>query len=403
MAVGLDSTGMNIRRFEDIMKDTKAKMQDIFGAELILDDSSPDNQQLAVSAYKYAELWETLLMIWSQLDPNSAIGNNLDLVNEGLRGVPRLQPARTRVTCTIVGTPTTVIPAGSIVSSSVNSLLSSVTFSTMFEVTIPGGGSVPVVVECSANGTYEVNALDIDTINNPIAGWTSISNAGAGTTGTDLEVDQDYRKRGNRSQALPSQSMIESLIAGLYSLDGVAKVKIYENRDSVADANGVPAHSIAVYVIGGINQEIGEMIFLRYNLGPGLEGDQVVTVYDSLNNSYTINFYRPTNNSIEVEVDVKEVSGWVLGNTELIKEAVIAYFNGELVQQGVESGYEIGDGVTVYGADLYAPVAVINGLRINSIKVREKLVGGAYLNSVDMEWNEYPVVVDADITVIHNP
>jgi uncharacterized phage protein gp47/JayE len=396
--IGLTDKGFKKRYFSDIIKDMKAKLSEIW-PDASTDNSSPDVQQMGITADHYTQLWDLLLTIFTQLDPNTAEGSYQDILNEGVRGVPRIIASPTEVTCELTGTPATVIPAGSLVSCS-DPLLAYISFSTKTDVTLDGSGDGLVVVVADINGAIAIASGKIDTIDTPISGWSTVGNTAAGVAGTADETTLEYRARADRSTALRGKSMPESLEAALLALQGVTMVVIHENRTTSTDADGVPAKSVECFVLGGVAQEISQTIF---DIGGfiGYYGTTTGTAFDYRGRSYEVKWSRPVAVPVDVRVDVKEMTGWSISRVTDIKNACLAFYDGSLVQEGVESGYIVDQ--DPYAADLYAPVGIINALRVNSIGIRKTSVGGSYLTTLAMGYDEYPTLVVGSITVVHAP
>lgn len=397
MAEGvLDSSGFQKKSLSTIIAEVKAGMQEAFPDELVFDDSSPDLQQIGVVCDQYAHIWDFLLELWNQLDPDNAQGVALDRINNGIRGIPRIQKSRTKVTCQLVGTASLSITAGSMVKASAGGP----NYKLLSTVVLDGSGNGTGVFEAVEDGKFVVVAGDIDTIVTPIAGWTSAANSTDGVTGVDDETDPAYRIRGKNSIAIRGQGYDDAIFSKLMDLTGVEKVKVYHNREATTDANGLVSKGLAVFVKGGIDQDIFDVLLSKVNFGVVYVGSVTGYSNDERGVPHPVKFGRPSNVSIEVSVDVTESTDWTLGKVQAIKDSIVDYFNGIHSVAGLEAGYYIAD--VVRASDYYAGLSTIGGFYINTIQVR--IVGDlTWLPAVVLGWDEYPIIDADDISVSHAP
>lgn len=395
MASGvLGPTGFEKRTLTEIILNVKQGMQEAFPEGIVFDESSPDTQQVGVVSDQYAEIWDFLLEIWNQLDPDNAQGIMLDRVNEGIRGVPRILNERTRCTCQMTGTPDEEIVTGSLVKSSV---VTSPNFSLDASVVFDDAGNATGSFTCTEDGIFVIGAGQMDTIVTLSADWATVSNSQAAVTGVADELDADYRVRGQRSTSIRGQGYIDAVEAGIINLTGVKKVKCYENRESTTDGNGLVAKAICCFVVGGVDQDIFDLLFRKVNFGPKYIGSESGYALDWRGKPQQVKFARPTDVQMIIEVNVTEGAGWTIGKVQDIKDAIIAYFAGEQDICGLTSGYEIAG--TVRSADYYPALSKMTGFFIDSIQVKK--TGGSFAQSATLAWNEYPVVIDANIDVNH--
>lgn len=397
MAEGvLGPNGFEKRNLTTLLKELKDGLQAAFPDPIIFDESSPDTQQIGIVANEYIKIWDFLLEMWNQLDPQHANGIMLDRVNENIRGIPRKLRNRTKVTCQLAGVAGTLIPANSIVKMDGADEIFKLISNVVLDVSGNGTGSF----ECTVDGPVIILAGDIDTIVTPIAGWATVGNSSDGVVGRDDETDPEYRIRGRETTEIRGQGYDDAIYSGLMNVIGVSKAKVYHNRESTTDSNGLVSKGLSCYVIGGTDQDIIDVIFTKANFGVVFVG--AITGYgiDVRGNQHQIKFSRPADVQIYINVDVVEVAGWSLGKVQEIKDSIVAYFNGTQNIQGLESGYEIAE--TVRASNYYAGLSKMTGFHINSIEVK-KGIGGTFAQSAPLNWNEYPVIDEANITVTHAP
>lgn len=169
MAFGLDNTGFTIKRLPDIISSLKAKAVEVFGEGITTDDDSVMGQLIAVFANELATLWEGMQGTYDAFRPDAAEGVNLDEVCD-LNAIVRLPATPTTVSALVTGTPSTVIPAGSLASLQPTNEQ----FELQAEVTLdPTTVGRAEITSASADGVYTL------TINGTAFSYTASSNTAA--------------------------------------------------------------------------------------------------------------------------------------------------------------------------------------------------------------------------------
>ncbi len=115
---GLEVTGFDLKRLEEIKLDYETSLQDILGP-IDIDPDSNFGQLIGVLSRSDANLWELLEAIYNSQYRSSSSGVSLDGVGE-LIGVIRLQPLKSTVTAQVTGDQGTPLAVGRIVSTTEN-------------------------------------------------------------------------------------------------------------------------------------------------------------------------------------------------------------------------------------------------------------------------------------------
>lgn len=207
-------------------------------------------------------------------------------------------------------------------------------------------------------GPFEQPAMAIDTISVPIAGWDSIINPVAATTGRLQETDPELRERFRNSKFVQSANIIESLIDALNNVAGVVDLKIYENDTDTTSLEGVPPKSFMPIVLGGLPTDIGNAIWQNKPTGISSSGDTTVQIVDSLSFVHNISYKRPTEIPVYVSIDISPVGDLAGDATATIRQNVVEYGN---------MNYLIGDDV-IYSR-FYTPVNAVPGHMVNSLTI----------------------------------
>jgi hypothetical protein len=189
-----------------------------------------------------------------------------------------------------------------------------------------------------------------------------VTNDDAASLGTARESNAEFRARRDRSVALPGSNQVDNTFARIANVDDVNQARIYENRTSSTDGNGVDPHSMAIFVDGGDTVEVAEAIARTKAPGCGLNADNTFPnkvqkdVETEQGSPLTVTFYRPELKTIYIEIELEgEVS---TSTVEAIKQGIIDYASADYFGSGVtgfdRSGFSIGE--SVYASKLYTPV-----------------------------------------------
>ena len=357
MANGLSETGFLRKRLGDILADKNAAVTDVFGPDINLTPQSPDGQINGTLAESDADLWELAEAVYNAFNPSAATGNTLSALVQ-LNGITRASATSSSVSLDLTGTDTTVIPAGSLVSTA-----SGLQYATDAEATITAGVAVVGGTAVVAGATVSLTGT-VTTIVNPIAGWATVNNSSDATVGTAEETASALRIRRAQSVAFASQSLLESIFSAVANLEGIVQTIVLENDTNVTDGNGQPAHSVQVLVDGGDDTEIAEAIFNEKCVGISTIGSTNVAVVDNVGISHTINFQRPTLVQINVIVNLTTDASYPGNGDALITQAIIEYAEGLLIE-----GQRQGIGDDVINSRLYTPVNSVGGHTVDSLLI----------------------------------
>lgn len=356
---GVLPTGFNRKRLNTILEELNREVQSVFGENINLSPQSPDGQINGIVSEAYADLWELAEESYNAFNPSSVTGLSLGNLVQ-INGISRLQATFSTVTLTVSGVSGTIIPAGSLVSTAD----SSVDFETVAAATIASGGSIEVEATATASGPLEAAIGTVTVIGTPVTGWSSVTNLAAATLGTDEENDSDLRARRARSVASASQAIIDAIFSAVSNIDGVTQTVVLENDTNSTDANGLPPHSFHVIVAGGLDNDIVQAIWIKKPAGITSFGTTTSTAVDVQGISHDVSFSRPTIIPIYVEVEVTKFAEYPSNGDELIKQAIVDYANGDLVEG---RGFSLSDDI-IY-TRLYTPINSVPGHEIDSLTI----------------------------------
>ena len=369
-----------------------------------LDPSTPDGLKLAHDAEIFSALDETLQQAYNARDPNKARGIDLDMVCS-LTGVRRQQGTSSTVTLTLRGVAGTLIRANS----RVESATTGSRWTIPQDITLDVNGAATTQAICTTLGPVEADPGTLTRIVDVIGGWQSATNASPATPGTSREDDSDLRIRRATTVGRPGNNQIDAMYGELYATAGVRRVRVYENdtdsasADPVDNPHGLPAKSLAIVVDGGTDEDVARAVFVKKNPGPKLVqvGTPVAVTVTSEkypSNSKLIRYSRPIYVDVVIAVTVKN-DGTLPNNVgDLIKEAVVEFGNGQLVESDCgfkQTGFDIGDDVPYFSVSV--PVNKVIGSYGNSHITALTLNGAS--SDVTIAYNQLSRWTMANVTV----
>lgn len=356
---GISLTGFKRKRLDQLLRELNDEVKTIFGENFNVSPESPDGQINGVISESNAKLWELAEEAYNAFNPSAATGVTLSNLVQ-LNGLNRLAATSSRVELSITGTTGTVIPAGSLVSTSDTSD----TFTTETQITLDGAGNGVVFARATNAGAITALAGTITEIDTPVTGWSSVTNLTDAQEGTDEETDVELRVRRALSVARDAQAIIDAIFAEVGSIANVTQVAVLENDTNVTDSNGLPPHSFHVIAIGGTDEDIGNAIWLKKPAGILSFGTTTVQIQDSQGVPHDISFSRPTAIDIYVDVTVNAFADYPATGDDLIKQAIVDYANGLLVE---ERGFSLAEDV-IY-TRLYTAINSVQGHEISDLRI----------------------------------
>ena len=260
----VDDAGLHVPTYNDIRDNLLAKFQEIYGNDLYLGNDSQDYQMISAFALKTYDTIQLLQIVYNNHSPKTAVGTGLSSLVK-LNGIRRKAASYSTCVLTLTGKPGTVIAAG--VAEDDQRRKWELPQDIKFE-----SESLEVTARCRDIGAIEAPVGTITKISNPQYGWLAVTNKVPAVKGRAVETDEELRRRQELSTAVPSRNMVDSTLAGIASVAGVTQYKVYENDTNHTDDNGVPSHSIAAVVEGGLDAQVAEQIYLRKGPGCGTHG-----------------------------------------------------------------------------------------------------------------------------------
>jgi len=380
----INSAGISAPQFADILSYLQAQYQSIYGADVYLGNDSQDGQFLGIIAAAINDSNAATIAMYNSLSPATASGNGLSN-NVQINGITRLVSTNSTVDLLLVGI------AGTTISNGVVKDTNSIGWNLPTSVTIPSSGSITVTATCATSGSVNAAPATVTSIQTPVYGWQSATNANAASPGNPVETDAALRVRQAASVALPSVSIISGILGAVESLTGVSEAVAYENSTNTTNANGLPAHSISLVVNGGDATQIATAIMNKKTPGCATYGTTTQTVIDSGGVSNVINFYRPTVSNVKIAVTLHALTNYTTVIQAEIQAAIAAYIN------------NLSIGQSVMLTRLYLP-AQLNGaadsLTFEIVSIQGALVGGTNSTTdIAIAFNGVAACLASNVTV----
>lgn len=254
---------------------------------------SPEGNLIGTISDDLSKLWEGVEA--SYFAPFVAYAPDLLLDDAAERvGVRRIRGQKTtiqNVTLTNTTDSPYLVPIGTLLRQSATA----VEFQTLNEVTIPATGSVLVNIESVNMGAFTASEGSINTIVNPVSGFSSVSNTSLQVVrvGRAKETNAELRRRTTLSINKSKGGVTSAIANRVYEeVEGVSYTDWRENRGDTTDANGLPRKTFEVIVEGGVDIDVAQKINECQPAGINSYGTTSVDILDSRQNLFTIKFSR---------------------------------------------------------------------------------------------------------------
>lgn len=385
IACTVTDTGITAPTYDVILAWFQDQYRSIYGSDIILDNSTQDGQWIAIQAQAMNVCNQAMITVFNSFSPAKATGAALSS-NVKINGITR--NAATSSTCDVVisGDAGTVITNGT-----VQDTVNRHTWSLPSPVIIPASGTVTVTAKCTTSGSVAAAIGTLTIIGTPTDGWTGVTNNTAASLGQDVQTDYSLRLQQASSTMMPSVSIMDGIIGGILSLDGVVAAQGYENDTDTTDANGIPAHSISFVVEGGDASEIATVIANKKSMGVPTYGTTTETVTDSSGTQRTINFYRPTETAVYVKITLKALANYTTAIGEAAAQAVADY----IASQDI--------GSTIYTTRLYKPATLDDASGVLTYDILSIEIGtsasSVSTDNMVLSFNQRPVCDTSNVTV----
>ena len=149
-----------------------------------------------------------------------------------------------------------------------------------------------------------------------------------GLTRAAGEDDAAARGRVSRALAAKGAGSIDAVIAAVRSAQWVRSAKVYENDTDTADANGIPAHSLATVIYAGNGSAVAKAIWETKAPGIGTYGTTSDVFTDDSGEEHRVYFTRAVTQRTYVFMTIRRLAGCdEAAVTAAVNAAVTEYIN----------------------------------------------------------------------------
>ncbi len=393
-AIVFGNTGLQLPQESDIIAGVLTDFNAAFGGNLNTDVTTPQGQLASSTAAIIGDKNATFAKYINQVDPDTADGRMQDGIAK-IYFITRLPATSTSVAVTCSGLAGTVIPAGSLVQDNAGN---------QYQCT--GGGTIPIagniILQFSAVKTGPIACAPgaITTVYRAIPGLDSVTNAGAGIIGSNVESRADFEYRRKQSVAANAVGVLQSIYANVFAVAGVSDVYVFENNTSAAVVKGsitIPAYSIYVAAVNGTDAAVALAIWQKKPPGAGYAGNTTVNVTDTSGYTtplptYPVKFQRPAAQPILFAVQIANTAGLPSDIVTQTQNAILSAF------AGGDGGPRARIGSTLYASRYYGPVSnILPGV----VEILSLLIGTSSptLPALTVDIGSVPTLTAANISV----
>jgi len=301
---GVTATGFVDKPIEVILQEIQDAQRDpaAFGPSFDVSAQSPEGQFNGIFAAAIREMWEIAQAVYSDIDPDKAIGTGLAAI-ASLSGTVKKGAVASTVTATVNLNAGKTLKAGAIASVSGNK---SARFVTLTDAVNSGGSAADVAVAMASEtaGPAVADAGTLTVIESAQTGWNSVTNTLDAVIGSLPETDAQIRVRREQEIRRPGSANADAVKADVEAVPGVTGYTVLENWTDVTDANGLPPKSFMVLAIGGNVDAIAPAIWDSKPDGIEPYGTTSGTAVDADGHDQTIAFTRPSPTTVYLNVHV---------------------------------------------------------------------------------------------------
>lgn len=396
--VTITESGLSVPDVADILSGRLTDMTTALGGGASQSLSSPQGQISQSDTEIIAQVYDKLLCLFNQINPDFADGRFQDGIGR-VYFMERISAQGTVVTATCTGKAGTTIPAGSTAVDKNGYIYKAVN-----DIVIPASGSIDGTFVNITTGPIPCASGSLNQIYRAVPGWDAITNVSPGVVGVDVESRIAFETRRKRSVARNARNMDGATLSAVLETSGVLDAYVWSNRTGSTVTRGatnfpVLPHSIYICVYGGADDDVAEAIFRTYNPGANLNGNTTYTVFDKANYTapypeYIMQWQRatPTRVYFSVSLDASLVPPSDI--TKIVKAMITKVFNGGY--DGIEKARI---GAAINSGKYYAPVISISPDTVGILSLQVSLDGVTYQPSVTMGIDQTPTIQDSDITV----
>lgn len=268
----IDSNGLQVNSLNEILSSLINSFNNIYGANINLDQNTPDAQLINVLSQILVSYSELLQDINASFDPDQAVGVILDQ-RVKINGIKRKQGTKTitNVRVTFNGSATLkgqdLYPIEECFQISDNTGNRLVPINTTTGV---NGNEIVVPFIAINYGALNFTEGTITNIDTPTSGIASVTNFATTpeNIGTDEESDTSLRvRRTAMAEQIGNFGEVKTLQQALYAVSpDIQYIGVEENKGTIVDANGIPPSGIWIIAKGAYDFETFAKTIYKYRI-----------------------------------------------------------------------------------------------------------------------------------------
>lgn len=327
MSDTFNENGLQVATRTELLDALIQAFQTIYGADVNLDQSSPDGQLLNIFAQGGTDIRELLMQIYNSFDPDNCSGRVLD-ARCALNNIFRKGGTFTTVAIDVTTDRTVTLQGLDDNYNDVNATGYTIQDSAGNQFILVStqtlqAGTTRVLFRSKDIGAVQTT---LNTITIPVTivlGVVSVNNPVDATEGKDEESDYQLKVRRRQSVSIGSSGYLNGLLATVLQLDGVTDAALYENYTGTTDANGTPAHCMWLVVEGGNDSEIADAIYRKKSYGCNMRGNITYTITTVSAQEFIARWDEPTEQELYVKFNIIPTSSTVQFDKAAIKQYIL--------------------------------------------------------------------------------
>ena len=328
MSDNFDSNGLQVATRPELVEALTQAFQTIYGADINLDQSSPDGQLLNIFAQGGADVREILMQIYNSFDPDNCSGRILD-ERCAINNVFRKGGTFTTVPIDITTNRTVTLEGLDENYNDVNATGYTIQDSAGNQFILVSTQTLQVGTTRVLFRSKDVGAVQttLNTITIPVTivlGVVSVNNPVDATEGVDEESDYNLKIRRRQSVSIGSSGYLNGLLATVLQLDGVTDAALYENYTGSTDANATPAHCMWLIVEGGSAADIADAIYRKKSYGCNMRGTETYTIETVSHQQFIAKWDEPTEQELYIKFNIVPAISGTVFDTDAIKSYILA-------------------------------------------------------------------------------
>lgn len=380
--------GIVTQDLEDIIADITARLQYIYGADINVEQNSPDGQFINILAQAKKDILDLCVQYYNNCNTEMVVGIPQQILYQ-LNGLTIKAYSYSYVYVNVT-------VSGNVNLKGLDENLDNPE-ATGYTVSDSNGNRwILAESQTLSPGTYLLNfraaelgnvtALPntITIMETIIPGIQGVNNpANNYETGGTGETESEFRQRRNISTSMPSRGFEDSTEAQLLTLSTVTQAKVYSNRNN-ATANTIPAHTVWVIVEGGNTADIANIIYNNIPPGIPMKGSLSATITRPNGSTDTVYYDTSSPVNLYIQANIKLISGAV--DTDYLK------------QELAKTTFAIGE--SAESANLTTIIKNIIGDNATPYDVGVSLTNSDYSEIVTPgALNEFFVIAEANISI----